>query len=152
MSQSELLSSGGPAATWKDEKRYWWWLPLFVAVSPMLGIYLTYRTGHEGWTWITAALWYVILPVADAIAGRDSRNPPEEAVAALEADPWYKGLLWSSVPIFYITWIVGAWAVAALHYSWVGYLGVAFGVALTNGLALVVGHEIGHKNRPFEKR
>ncbi len=141
-----------PASDYRDDKRHWWWLPLFIAVSPMVGIYWAYATGHEVYAWLTAFLWYVALPIADTLIGRDSRNPPDVAVPTIESDRYYKFLVYASIPLFYITWIVGAWAVAKLDYSWVGYLGVSLGVSLTNGLALVVGHEIGHKTNRFEKR
>lgn len=135
-----------------DKKRYWWWLPLFVAISPVVGIALAIRLENQAWTWLTVILWYIILPVADAIVGRDRRNPPDEIVPDLEGDGYYKALVWLSIPIFYLSWIGGAWTVSRLDFSWMGYLGVALSVALTNGLALVVGHEVGHKNNRFEKR
>lgn len=140
------------AVTYRDQKRYWWWLPLFVAISPTLGVYLAHSTGQQAWLWITPVLWYLVLPIADALIGRDRRNPPDAAVPSLESDSYYKALVYGSIPLFYVTWIVGAWAVATQSYGWVGYLGVSLGVALTNGLALVVGHEIGHKTSRLEKR
>lgn len=153
MGESTVAISGSTSAGhYKDKKRYWWWLPLFVAISPVLGIGLAYLTGHEIYLWFTPILWYVMLPVADIIVGRDSGNPPDEAIPELESDAYYRFLVYFSIPLFYITWIVGAWAVATQGYSWAGYLGVTLGVALTNGLALVVGHEVGHKTNKFEKR
>lgn len=145
-------ATAGPASSYRDDKRHWWWLPLFVAISPVVGIALAQATGHEAYTWLTGFLWYVFLPVADLLVGRDSRNPPEEAIADLESDGYYKLLVYVSIPLFFVTWIISAWAIGSLDYSWVGYLGVSLGVALTNGLALVVGHEIGHKTNAFEKR
>jgi alkane 1-monooxygenase len=141
-----------PQATYRDEKRHWWWLPLFVAISPVLGIYLTHVTDQTAWLWITPVLWYVVLPIADWLVGRDTRNPPDAAVPTLETDGYYKFLVYASIPLFYVTWITSAWAVATQDYGWVGYLGVSLAVALTNGLALVVGHEVGHKTNRMEKR
>ncbi|WP_051362430.1 alkane 1-monooxygenase [Solimonas soli] len=152
MSSTMPTTSASEPTTYRDSKRYWWWLPLFVAVSPTIGIWLAKTTGQIGWTWFTPFLWYVFLPIADALVGRDESNPPDAAVPGLEADGYYKALAYLSVPLFYVSWIVGAWAVSTQHYGWIGYLGVSLGVSLTNGLALVVGHEIGHKNTRFEKR
>lgn len=152
MSSTTPSTSAPSALAYRDEKRHWWWLPLFVAISPMLGIWLTKSTGQVWWTWFTPFLWYVFLPIADALIGRDERNPPDSAVPGLEADGYYKALVYLSLPLFYATWIVGAWAVSTQGYGWAGYLGVTLAVALTNGLALVVGHEIGHKNTRLEKR
>lgn len=152
MSSTTPSISTPTSLAYRDEKRHWWWLPLFVAISPMLGIWLAKATGQVWWTWFTPFLWYVFLPIADALVGRDERNPPDSAVPDLEADGYYKALVYLSVPLFYVSWIVGAWAVSTQGYGWAGYLGVTLAVALTNGLALVVGHEIGHKNTRFEKR
>lgn len=153
MEEASLMAdSAEQPRRYTDTKKYLWWLPIFVAVSPILEIVLYLRTGALAWTWLTAILWYLILPVADAVIGRDDRNPPDAAVPDLEAQIYYKVLVWVSIPLFYLSWIVGAWAVATLPMSWVGYLGVSLGVSLTNGLALVVGHEVGHKNTRLEKR
>lgn len=146
------VAVGIESQQYKDRKRYWWWLPLFVAISPMIGIYLSYETNQTGYLWLTVFLWYVFLPIADYVVGRDTRNPPDEIIPRLEDDIYYKYLVWISIPIFYITWAVGAWAVATQEYSWLDYLGVSVSIALTNGLALVVGHELGHKNNRFDKR
>lgn len=153
MTETSMVSEGGEApVSWTDTKKYLWWLPIFVAISPVIGIALYIETGAMAWTWFTPILWYLVLPVADALVGRDNRNPPDAAVADLEAKTYYKALVWISIPLFYVSWIAGAWAVATLPLSWVGYLGVSLCVSLTNGLALVVGHEVGHKNTPREKR
>lgn len=152
MNLSSTATEHEAPQAYRDPKRYWWWLPLFVAVSPMLGIYLAAEMNQTVWLWSTPILWYVLLPIADALVGRDERNPPDAAVPTIESDRYYRFLVYASIPLFYITWITGAWAVATQGYGWAGYLGVTLGVALTNGLALVVGHEVGHKTNRFEKR
>jgi len=152
MSEVSLAAPHEPEQTsWTDAKKYLWWLPIFVAISPVIGIATYLETGAMPWVWFTVILWYLVLPIADAIVGRDARNPPDAAVAGLEAKRYYKVLVWVSVPLFYVSWIAGAWAVATLNLTWVGYLGVALSISLTNGLALVVGHEVGHKNTRWEK-
>lgn len=149
---TSAAAQAGPASIYRDDKRHWWWLPLFVAVSPMIGIWLAIATQHIAWAWLTAILWYVVLPITDALVGRDKRNPPDAAVPDLESDRYYKALVYLSIPLFYVTWIVGAWAVATQGLGWLGNLGIALSVSLTNGLALVVGHEIGHKSTRRAKR
>ncbi len=151
-SESAMATAAPGDATYRDDKRHWWWLPLFVAISPMMGIWIAHETGQQAWTWFTGFLWYIFLPIADAVVGRDTRNPPDGAVPSLETDGYYKFIVHASIPLFYITWIVAVWALATQDYGWVGYLGVSLGIALTNGLALVVGHEIGHKTDRRAKR
>lgn len=137
--------------TFRDTKRHLWWLPIGVILSVPIGIFLAYSTGLELWAWLTMALYYLVLPVTDKLVGRDARNPPDEAIPGLEADRYYRNILYASVPLFYLAWIIGAWAVSSLSLSWFGYLGVTLGVALTNGLALVAAHELGHKKTAGER-
>lgn len=148
---ASLGTPDGPV-TYKDERRYSWPWPLAVAISPILGIVLAQATGLELYTWITPFLWYLFLPIADFVVGRGSRIIPSEAVGSLESDPYYRVLLHASIPLIYASWLIGVWAVSSLHYSWVGYVGVSVCVALTNGLALVVGHELGHKANALDGR
>ena len=49
---SSVTAPNEPQATYRDDKRHWWWLPLFVAISPVLGIYLTHVTHQSAWLWM----------------------------------------------------------------------------------------------------
>ena len=40
---SDVFGGKAPTIIYKDDKRYWWWLPIFVAVSPIIGVYLAYE-------------------------------------------------------------------------------------------------------------
>lgn len=142
---SDIIAGDGGTAVFRDTRRYFWAGPIIVAISPIIGIALAHVTGNELFTYVTAILWYVALPIIDALAGRAWRNLPEQAIPALEADNYYRYLVYASIPLLILTWIVGVWAVATQDYSWVGYVGVSVCVALTNGLALVAGHELCHK-------
>jgi alkane 1-monooxygenase len=135
----------------KDSKRYLWWLPLLVAVSPIIGIKIYEATGNPLFPWLTPILWYIFIPLGDLVFGRDDANYRESRSNEIENDAFYKWLVFLSVPLFYVTWIYSAWWIATVASSTTAYLGVTIGVALTNGLALVVGHELGHKNNRQEK-
>ena len=135
----------------KDTKRYLWWLPLLVAVSPIIGIKIYEATGNPLFPWLTPILWYIFIPLGDFVFGRDDANYRDSRSEEIENDVFYKWLVFLSVPLFYVTWIYSAWWIATVASSTTAYLGVTIGVALTNGLALVVGHELGHKNNQQEK-
>ena len=135
----------------KDNFRYLWWLPLLITITPIIGVQLYQTTANALYAWLTPILWYVFIPVGDFVLGRDDRNYSDAWSDEIENDPYYKWLTFLSVPFFYVTWIYCAWWVAThAQGSW-DYLGVTLGVALTNGLALVVGHELGHKTNTLEK-
>ncbi|QQD17439.1 alkane 1-monooxygenase [Spongiibacter nanhainus] len=135
----------------KDSKRYLWWLPLFIAVSPVVGIKLYESTGSAWFAWFTPILWYFFVPLGDFIFGRDDANYSDDLAPKIESDNYYKWLVFLSVPLFFFTWLYAAWWIATQSAGIVDYIGITLGVALTNGLALVVGHELGHKNNRLEK-
>ena len=135
----------------RDKKRYFWWLPLFIAISPIVGIEFYKTTGNAIYAWFTPILWYLFVPLGDFLFGRDDKNYSAQRADELENDNYYKWLVFLSVPLFFVTWMYGAWWVSTQAVSVSDYLGMTIGVALTNGLALVVGHELGHKNNRLEK-
>lgn len=135
----------------RDKKRYFWWLPLFIAISPIVGIEFYKTTGNAIYAWFTPILWYLFVPLGDFLFGRDDKNYSAQRADELENDNYYKWLVFLSVPLFFVTWVYGAWWVSTQAVSVSDYLGMTIGVALTNGLALVVGHELGHKNNRLEK-
>ncbi|MDX1473441.1 MAG: hypothetical protein R3309_04675, partial [Reinekea sp.] len=58
----------------KDMKRYLWWLPLFIAISPIVGIKIYEATGNAWYAWFTPILWYVFVPLGDFLFGKDDKN------------------------------------------------------------------------------
>ncbi|MFN2300614.1 MAG: alkane 1-monooxygenase, partial [Gammaproteobacteria bacterium] len=47
-----------------------------------------------GWVFLLPLVIWVVLPVVDWLVGADTRNPSPETVAALDADPFYRRVLW----------------------------------------------------------
>ena len=73
--EAQLPPAEGP---YIDRKRYWWWLPLFVAASPILGIYLAIRLENQAYVWLTVILWYIILPsIASVVLNGNCRHVRE---------------------------------------------------------------------------
>lgn len=143
--------AAGPSENYRDKKRYFWLLSSLWVLFPALSVAVTYATGIEIFTWSTFALWYLAIPVLDMLLGQDTSNPPEAAIQRLESDNYYRYLAYATVPLHYVTLITGAWAVATLGMSWVGYLGIALSVGLINGIAINTGHELGHKKSRVAK-
>ncbi|MES1945255.1 alkane 1-monooxygenase [Salinisphaera sp. PC39] len=151
MSDAVTVKGSGDNIQYKDRKRYFWLLsPVWVMV-PAISIYMAYVTGLEWLVWSTVAIWYFVLPAMDWALGSDPNNPPPEAIEKLERERYYRYLTYVTVPLHYVALVVGAWAVANLGLSWLGYLGVALSVGIINGLAINTGHELGHKKTDLEK-
>ncbi len=72
---------------WVDTKRRQWAWGLVVPAIPLISVALWAATGGEAWLVTMPILMYIVLPLVDARVGEDTANPPESAVAQLEAQP-----------------------------------------------------------------
>jgi alkane 1-monooxygenase len=151
MSELAKINPEEENLTTEDGKRLLWSLPLLIILSPVIGIKIYDYTGSALFAWTTPIVWYLLVPIGDYIFGRDDKNYSESRSAELEQDAYYKWLVYLSLPLFFVTWIYSAWWCATQATSMWDYLGVTIGVALTNGLALISGHELGHKNTTLDK-
>ncbi|MDP2227196.1 MAG: fatty acid desaturase [Moraxellaceae bacterium] len=135
-----------PATTpWVDPKRLLW---LFSPFIPVLGVMIVGLYAWTGWaplTWGGPFLVYFLIPLLDRLIGTDETNPPESAVAHLEADRYYRYVVYAYIPSQFITTIGGAWLVAQGGLSGWEYAGLVLSVGAVNGLAINTGHELSHK-------
>ncbi|MGD9585047.1 MAG: hypothetical protein AB7V26_15455, partial [Lysobacterales bacterium] len=70
---------------YRDRKRAAWLLSLAVPVLAGAGPLLYLWRDQIALLWLPALLVYVVIPMLDALVGEDPSNPPESALAALEA-------------------------------------------------------------------
>lgn len=89
--------------------------------------------------------------IADLAIGSDANDPPEDAVARLDADRYYRVLTYISVPVHYVIVITAAWYVATRPLGVASFLGLTLSVGLVSGLAINTGHELGHKKSALER-
>src|ERR1041384_5192884 len=82
-----------------DRKRWVWALSPVWICMPLMGIGLAIATGLDAWNWLTLAVWYLVLPLADFLIGSDTNNPPESAIEQLEKDSYYRILTYITVPV-----------------------------------------------------
>jgi alkane 1-monooxygenase len=139
------------ALPYRDRKRPVWLLsmavPLLAAAGPLL-----YLASPAAWTlWLPVLLVYVGLPIADLVVGEDRSNPPESAMAELDADPYYRVIAWLMVPLLWIAFIFAAWFVARHALPWHGALAVTIATGVVGGFCINIGHELGHKRGAFER-
>ncbi|MFK7954758.1 MAG: alkane 1-monooxygenase [Lysobacterales bacterium] len=130
---------------YRDQKRYLWLLAVAFPLIPFVAM------GLMAWTGLTWTLWgplvaiYVLLPLLDFGFSNDSCNPPEQVVHQLEADPYYRYLIYAAVALHIVALIGGAWFVANYQPHWLGLLGLGLLVGAISGSCLNLGHELGHK-------
>ena len=91
-----------------DRKRYLWISALFFPLVALSGIGLYSWSGSE-WSFVVPlVLFYGGIPLFDWLLGEDTSNPPEELVAQLEADAYYRWLPMLTVPMHFAVLIIVA--------------------------------------------
>ncbi|MCU0975705.1 MAG: alkane 1-monooxygenase [Steroidobacteraceae bacterium] len=136
-----------------DGARRWsWCLSVAVPLLPILAIGLAEATGLRALLAMPLAVMYLLIPALDAWIGTDSRNPAEDVVPALERDPYYRSLTFVVVPLHFAVLAGGmAYVVLATHTVLEALL-LTISLGFAGGLAINVGHELGHKHTGIEKR
>ncbi len=148
---ARILPADDAADRYVDRKRYLWMLSVVWPAAPLIGLYLVSLTGWGVFYAFTLVVWYGVIPALDVMFGNDPNNPPEAAVARLEADRYYRILTYLTVPVHYASLIVSAWWVATQPMAWWEVVMLALSLGIVNGLALNTGHELGHKKAAFER-
>jgi alkane 1-monooxygenase len=143
-----------PASTaqpWIDGKRWLWLLSPTIPVLVVLGLGLYQWTGLGLFCWGGPILLYGIIPVLDWLIGLDRNNAPESAVAQLDADPYYRAIVYAYVPMQYAATLWGTWLAVTSGAAWWELLGLVFTVGIVNGIAINTAHELGHKKETLER-
>lgn len=137
------------ASKFKDKKRKLWMLGLVIpniANAAMLG----YQFGPKRTKKIFAAAGPIalhgLIPLIDKFLGEDSENPPEEAIAELEADPYYAKVLNLYIPLQYIANIYGNYIASRDSTPLSDRILIGTTLGLVNGVAINTAHELSHKS------
>lgn len=148
----QLSIAGGERPDWRDGKRYLWLLGTIVPSFLFLGWALVSLTGLGLFWWMGPLFVYVIIPILDRLFGDDSSNPPEEIVAWLERDRYYRYVTYAFLPMQYVALFFGCWLIA--RHGGLGVvdkLGIAVTLGSLNGIAINTAHEMGHKKEHLER-
>ncbi|WP_375476083.1 alkane 1-monooxygenase [uncultured Jatrophihabitans sp.] len=149
--------SGQPVATadrpaWRDGKRYLWLLGAVVPLFLFAGWGLVAATGLGLFWWIGPMIVYVVIPLLDLAIGADPTNPPEDAVAWLERDRYYRWITYLFLPLQFGTLLAGCWLIGRHGgLSVVDRIGIATTLGMLNGIAINTAHELGHKKEHLER-
>ena len=164
---------------WRDGKRYLWLIGLVVPSLAFVAYLGHAVTGWSAWLWLGPIIILGVIPVTDLVIGRDRTNPPEEAVAALEADPYYRWIVYAYIPVQYLGFVAAMYLVArgnpipdllglvgladwgATHLpgnlgepyalTTLEKVGATISIGCVGGIAINTAHELGHK-RPKHER
>ncbi len=139
------------APSWTDSKRYLWMLGIVVMGLPIYGYLLVQWTGLGLFWWTTPMVVYGLIPLFDRLIGEDNANPPDSIMATLAADKYYRYVVFAAIPMQYATFVWGTYMAVTGGLAWWAYLGLLVSVGMTSGLAINVGHELGHQTDPLER-
>ncbi|MDX6635757.1 MAG: alkane 1-monooxygenase [Solirubrobacterales bacterium] len=137
--------------TWRDGKRYVWPLGLLVPTLPLIALGLVEATGSGAFWFIGPVLLFGVFPLIDLWVGKDARNPPDDLIAWLEEDRYYRWCTYAFLPIQYATLLLACWLWANGDLSVVESFGLALTVGMVSGVAINTAHELGHKRVSLER-
>jgi alkane 1-monooxygenase len=138
-------TASGEQIEYRDSKRWLWILSVLSPSMPLIAV-MAIAAGCNAWiSLLPLAVYFGLVPLADALIGEDFNNPPEEVVEALSSDTYYRFLLFLSVPVFWTSFIAAMWALMSLDLPLWAQLALTLGAGVASGSGLTVGHELGHK-------
>ena len=120
--------------------------------------FASYALAARSGAWDAAAfivpVWYfMLIPLLDALIGRNTTNPSASDETALAEDRYYRWLPLVCLPLYTAVLLFGAWALAVAPFSWVGALGWIVSIGLVGGaVAINPAHELIHKQTRLERR
>lgn len=135
-----------------DKKRYLWLLSLTGGFNPPIAVGLYFATGHNPITMLFPLFYnFVAIPIVDALMGEDRHNPPEEVVRHMAQDNYYRMLLYVGIVLLFASFLVVAWFLGTYRVPWWAYTVLALGTGFQSSGAILLGHELGHKNNRADR-
>ncbi len=136
---------------WRDRKRYLWLVALVMPALPFAALGLFSLTGWSVWFWLGPLVILGVVPVVDVLAGLDRSNPPDEVIADLENDRYYRWLTFLFLPVQYAGFAAAFWFIATGDVPVADRIGLAVTVGFIAGLGINTAHELGHKRESHER-
>jgi alkane 1-monooxygenase len=145
-------TSDGRTVRYTDGKRYLWLASLSGPLKTILTILAYFWLDERPEVlWFPLFYIFVVIPIADIVFGEDRHNPPEEVVPLMAADPYYRVLLYVALVLLYAQFFAAAWFIGTQSVPWWAYLALTLGTGFTSSLAILVGHELGHKKSRLDQ-
>jgi alkane 1-monooxygenase len=134
-----------------DKKKYLWLLSSILPVVSLLGVYL-YQSNLNTWSlFIPLITIYIFIPLLDLLLKLDASNPPESIVPELENKKYYSFATYLMLPIhFYCLYYLIQFILVADLTIWQNAI-IIFTLGVFGGLAVNLGHELGHKKGWLDK-
>lgn len=139
-----------------DSKRWSWLLAVVYPLQPFIPIGLHAQTGTEAWFALPFVFIYFVAPAVaplfNRLLGESRDNPPDGFIEQLDQDVYYRLLIYLTVPLYFITLFGTVWYATTQTLSAWAFILLSAHAGQVAGLALVTGHELGHKKSRFDKQ
>ncbi len=132
---------------------YWFWV-IPVALLPLSYKLSLNSANPDAWAFLVPLVIFGLIPVLDAIIGRDPANPDEaQQVPAMEQQAYYRWLTLASVAGLLGMLLWSGWILATYSaWSWIGQLGWVLSAGIImGGIGITVAHELVHKDSALEQ-
>ena len=145
-------ASDGRTITYRDGKRYAWLASLSAPVVPTVAVVAYFLSNANPWSLLFPLLYtFTLVPLLDWVFGEDTHNPPEEVVAAMGRDQYYRVLLYVGIALLYANFFIVAWFIGTHALPWWAFLALTLGAGFSSSNALLLGHELGHKQNRADR-
>ena len=141
----------GSRVMWTDPKRYLWSAALVMPLLPFVAVVLHASTGRGVWLWLGPIVILGVVPIVDLVTGSDPSSPPDEALAHLEQDRYYRWVIYAFLPLQYAGFLVAMAVIARGNLLVSERIGLAVTVGFIGGLGINAAHELGHKRQESER-
>lgn len=132
-------------------KKYLWILSTLLPLVGLSGIAL-YKISHQPLAlFLPLVFIYLLIPFLDFLFGNDLANPLESQVPALEQSKFYDWILYLMLPIhLFVLFYTVQFMVTESLSLWT-QLVMLLTLGVFGGLAVNLGHELGHKKSRLDK-
>jgi alkane 1-monooxygenase len=145
-------ASDGGQIRYVDGKRYLWLLSLTSPIIPAIGVWLYFVAGNNPLMLALPLIYtFVGVPLLDLTFGEDHHNPPEEVVAAMSKDNYYRFLLYVAIALLYADFLVVAWFIGTHSVPWWAFITLTLATGFASSGSLLIGHELGHKANSLDR-
>lgn len=135
------------------------WFKLRAAIGlllPLSGLIVLVSVFITKLNWMVLGfpfIYYVAVPIADLLLGRDRKNPSPELIETLEGAPYYRALLYIASALYVVSIGLTLWLIGQLYTSgsWGWAIALTLGAALYNGSMILVAHELGHGHNKLDR-
>jgi alkane 1-monooxygenase len=144
-------STTGRTVAWHDTKRYAWLLGLVIPTLPILSSIIAENSGLHLLWWSGPIFVFGLVPLLDTLIGKDSGNPPDSIIAALEQDRYYRWCVYLFLPLQFASLLRACTIWSSGRLGPLDSLGLAMTLGVVGGVGIAAAHELGHKSESLER-